>query len=133
VGHDAWQFVRHRPRDAALVGALLLNIVWGLIAFAFGVRAGATDDISWVIVSGAGVVIVLVSLWLAVLVRRIAGRVDRTARKAVITLLVLTVPVFLPPGADPLFLSFGFVTLALLAVAGCYWLAERQSTLRAAG
>ena len=95
------------------------------------VHASATDDVGWAVVIAVGLLTLLISIWLAVLARCLARGVERTGRKAVLTLFILTIPVFFPPGAYPLFLSFGILTLVLLAIAGRYWLAERRARVRA--
>jgi hypothetical protein len=113
--------------DLTLSVALVVQFVWTLIAFAFLLRPGRVSNAPWGAIVAIAILFLLLSLWFWELIQRLAPGVERTRRNAVLTLLILTIPVLLPPLAHPLFLSFGILTLALLAIPG----PQRRSESRA--
>jgi uncharacterized membrane protein HdeD (DUF308 family) len=117
------EFLARPPSARVLMGALVVSIGWSVVGFPF--FAAAADEEPWILVF-VGLVVLAVTLWQAVLIRRLHRGVPRTGRRAVITLVILTLPALAPP-FDPLFIGlaalvFGMVTLALVLAR-----AERQT------
>jgi hypothetical protein len=105
------------------MGALAVSIGWGVVGFSFLASTADEEPAVFVFV---GLVMLAVSVWQAILIRRLYRGVPRTGRRALITLVILTLPVLFPP-FDPLFIGLGVVMFGLIALALVLARSERHA------
>ena len=101
----------------------MVSIGWGVVGVAFFMAAVDDEPAALILVA---LVALALTVWQAVLIRRLYRGVPRTGRRAVITLVILTLPALFPP-FDPLYIGLGLVVFTLVALALVLVRSERQA------
>ena len=91
----ATRLLARPPSALALIAALVVSAGWTLLALGF--LTTAADDVPAGVLVGVTVLMLALTAWQVVLIRRVYRGVPRTGRRVAITLLILTVPVLVPP------------------------------------